>query len=626
MKKITLSFLSAAFCLSIGQVNAQTLPDKMVAVSNASEIELTVKDDPNRAKNDKPMVALPDGSLVFTATTADTGEELYISKNDQITLIKDIMPGETGSNPSWLTVVGDKVFFTATTSETGQELWITDGTENGTKMVKDIYAGEDDSSPFGLTAFDGKCLFFARDEESELEAIIDNQTAEEWLWVSDGTDAGTVRIGEVPTRKGIDGLAGYIVPSGDKAFFIGYHRDYNETLWVTDGTADGTKAIKDIYPVPTTGNFKTEAATIDWLTSVKNVRNDVRVVFRANTLDNDGKKIGSEIWFSDGTDAGTKWVGVDYAAGETDGSPNNTEFAFPIYYGGKVYFRAKDGVHGCEPGVSDFTAAGTHYICNINNWNNDPIHDSWGPEFPIVYNGYMFCSANGSYYYPEGSYHDSGYCLWRYNMAERGETPTESNSLIGFQYQSNWTNGVEIFPENNSDEPRWMTKVGGRMYFRAQDVAENAELWVMESVNDTPKKIVDFEGNGKPHNFTKVGTSLYFIATTANVLYKYSPDPVSGYKEGDDDVETGDDNYSKVEVISANGNTFFVYPNPATDIIQISSEYELAGIEIIDLTGKSILSQAGNAKTIDVSNLASGIYILYAKTTSGTLLTTKLTK
>ena len=604
-KKFTLGLCT----LLAGQLSAQEIiPENMKAISNSSELEITVQNDFNRSKNAKPMVKMADGTLLFTASAPATGEELYTCKNDHIQLLKDIVPGQAGSNPQWMTAVGDKVFFSATTPEFGQELWVTDGTTEGTKLVKDIYEGATGSTLFGLTSFNGKCLFFAMDIDSELDPIIDSQTPEQWLWSSDGTETGTIRIADVPTRKGIDGPHGFLVPSGDLVFFIGYDRAFNETLWTTDGTKAGTKVVKDIYPVPASGStFTTQAATIDWLTSVKNNDNEKRVVFRANTVDGTGKKIGSEIWYSDGTDAGTKWIGKDYNPGERDGVPNNTEFAYPVYYNGKVYFRAKDGIHGCEPGVTDFTAEGTHLVSDINFWNNQPEQDSWGPENSYIWNGYLFCQANGSYYYPEGEYHDSSYSLWRYNLSEGGVTPTAENGLKGFQYQSNWTNGVEIYPGNNPDGPRNFASCGGRLYFAAQDKNSNWELWMMETVNATPVKISDMEGNSFPHSLIDLNSSLYFITTTTKMLYKYSPASVAA-------VET------------INMNSLIIYPNPAVDVVEITSPSEIAEIKLFSMDGQQIMSLSGNQKKINVSNLKSGVYIVNVKDVTGALSTTKLIK
>ncbi|MDP4281306.1 MAG: T9SS type A sorting domain-containing protein [Bacteroidota bacterium] len=54
---------------------------------------------------------------------------------------------------------------------------------------------------------------------------------------------------------------------------------------------------------------------------------------------------------------------------------------------------------------------------------------------------------------------------------------------------------------------------------------------------------------------------------------------------------------------------FYVYPNPAVSKINIISKDSFDGIEITDNTGK-IRIRSGNQKTIDVSTLASGMYII----------------
>lgn len=595
MKKNYLSVLGA-LALAVS-VNAQeVLPEKMVAITDPT-LELTTLDDMNRTKNNKPMVKMANGSLVFSATAAATGEELYIYDGTSVKLIKDVTPGAEGSNPQWMTVVGDKVYFSATTSNEGAELWVTDGTTAGTKLVKDIYAGSDGSNLFGLTAFDGKLLFFAKDEESELDPVIDSQKAEEWLWISDGTDVGTKLVARTPTNKGgVDGLYGYIVPVAKKAFFIGYDLVNNETLWITDGTEAGTKVTININNKPSSaGNFQTGPAAIDWMYNV----NDKLLIFRANTVKDrvgTATDLGSEIWLSDGTEAGTKWLGIDFAPGEENGEPRNTEFAFPIAYGDKVFFRAKDGVHGCEPCVTDLTPEGTKQYYDINHWNNDPSMDSW-PQFPFIYQDYLFFQANGSYYMPgdETSY-DSGFCLWRSNLQDE------------CVYHKVWTGGMEIYPGNNSDNCTWMTEVGGRLFFRAQDKDSNPELWKLEGWNGTPQNIVDFEGSGSPHSLTAVGNSLFFITGSTHRLYKYAPEPLAGVENA--------------EAIQAQ---LQVYPNPAKGQVSIKTDKEIERVNLVDLSGRMVSSQFGNQNSMDISNLSSGIYIVNVVCADGSQMNTKLT-
>lgn len=60
--------------------------------------------------------------------------------------------------------------------------------------------------------------------------------------------------------------------------------------------------------------------------------------------------------------------------------------------------------------------------------------------------------------------------------------------------------------------------------------------------------------------------------------------------------------------------SFSVYPNPATDIINIESEDEIVkDIEINDVNGKLIPLQSINQQTIDISSLASGTYFVKIK-------------
>ncbi len=617
--KYYLSLIGAVLMSTAIKGQDVVLPTGMLKISG--DLVLTTMDEINRAKCTKPLIKMADGSLIFSARNDTYGEELYIYKDGNASLIKDIVTGSGGSDPKYMTAVGDKVFFTATTTDAGSELWVTDGTESGTKIVKDIYPGETGSTPFGLTAFNGKCLFFALDEDSELSPIISSEaTDEHWLWTSDGTEAGTTRIADVPTRTGIDGNSGYLVPCGNKVFFVGYNAHDNETLYTTDGTSAGTAAVINVNPATTSpGNFATDAAAIDWITNM----NDEKVIFRANTVAAmaNGQDVGNEIWVSDGTASGTHWIGKDLAAGSSNGVPNNTEFAFPVYYNGKCYFRAKDGVHGCEPCVTDFTAEGTHYICDINHWNDDPASDSWGPEFPYIWNGYIFCQANGSWYdstysssNPSASYHDSGYCLWRYNLAENGTVVTDwfaavdGATNIGFQYQANWDGGTEIYSGNNSDNPKWFTSCGGRLYFRCTDSSSNSELWEMDGVSATPKKVVDMTDNTAPHNLLVVGDVLYFVtsttSTTTQALYRYAPSPLTG-------------------INSVKTSTLAAYYNAAARTLIVNSDVKT--IRLFNTIG-SVIATYSNTKSISVDNLAAGIYLYQIIGTDGQTYSSKFAR
>jgi ELWxxDGT repeat protein len=77
-------------------------------------------------------------------------------------MVKDIWPGEDGSGPSWLTAVGGTLYFTARDDTHGDELWRSDGTEAGTVMVGNLSRGARSSSPDWVTDLGGTAFFSAK--------------------------------------------------------------------------------------------------------------------------------------------------------------------------------------------------------------------------------------------------------------------------------------------------------------------------------------------------------------------------------------------------------------------------------------------------------------------------------
>ena len=124
-----------------------------------------------------PTTARPGRSFGVTdGTTANTRR------------VKDIYSGTSSSGIKWITRFNDKVVFQARQDDaTGYELWISDGTSAGTVMLKDIHPGRS-SRPFGFVQInETQFVFAAKDCESSSEGTL----GQSWLWISDGTTAGT---------------------------------------------------------------------------------------------------------------------------------------------------------------------------------------------------------------------------------------------------------------------------------------------------------------------------------------------------------------------------------------------------------------------------------------------------
>ena len=151
-------------------------------------------------------------------------------------VIKDLSEGTNDTYadyPLMLTDVDGTLFFWANNKNYRRALWKTDGTSKGTGVVKRM------DLDYKVNASANGLLFFASDRES---------ASGEELWVSDGSEAGTIRISE--TAAGREGDIEEIVAYNDVILFncndFSTNRASNNELWISDGTAEGTKLLKEI--------------------------------------------------------------------------------------------------------------------------------------------------------------------------------------------------------------------------------------------------------------------------------------------------------------------------------------------------------------------------------------------
>lgn len=159
------------------------------------------------------------------------GYELWRSDGTPVgtQMFKDINP--TGSafgisdGGDFLKPAGNLLYFTANAGPTGGSwrVWKTDGSQDGTQPVRTALGTTIDGIFKNPIAFQNG-LFFFRQGSSDAE-----------LWRTDGTPAGTIKLGILPGPG--DG-----VELNNKLYFlVTYSSMYTPQLWETDGTADGTK-------------------------------------------------------------------------------------------------------------------------------------------------------------------------------------------------------------------------------------------------------------------------------------------------------------------------------------------------------------------------------------------------
>ncbi len=355
-----------------------------------------------------------DGTLYFSASDGVHGIELWTSDGtaDGTRRVKDIEPGFGGSVPANLIVAGNVIYFSAYDSEHGEELWKTDGTEVGTQLVKDINPGLTGSYPRELANLDGRLVFVAddgnqneiwRSDGTNAGTEVASDTRDHFSTVSPDIGSLVVVNGELffladlqlyKTAGTADstvqlGAAGNnMVPYGDNLLFI------FKTPRTAGKTVEFDTRLDEVPPMDEWLEFpnfhendpqftvlaerlffnanglgsSTMGDVEMWSYDPRN--QDLRLVVGDNinpdgspepkelSIHNDliffvatGDRIGTEIWATNGTEAGTFPV-ADIAPGPPNSLPSQLTFLDDT-----LFVRADDGVAGTELWAIDLPSA-----------------------------------------------------------------------------------------------------------------------------------------------------------------------------------------------------------------------------------------------------------------------------
>ncbi len=307
-------------------------------------------------------------------------------------------------------------------------------------------------------------------------------------------------------------------------YFTAASPGFGHALWKTDGTPAGTKMVKDMYPGPKGGVQPRE------LTPLGNL---------LICIGDDGIN-GGELWRSDGTTSGTRMI-----LNINPGNQGRPIYMDPptglTYFKNRVYFSARDGIHGRELWSTDGTANGTSMVKDIRPggntsdsmpsyltvvgdtlyffandithgwelWKTDGtgigttlVKDVWpGPEPTFMtHNNYPFnTGALGKmliFAAPNPTY---GYELWKSD----GTTP-------GTTLLKDITTGT-----GNSYFYRNLTQAGGLVFFSANDGMVGLELWCSDGTTKGTRLVKDIHsgsGNANPGNMAVFGSTVVFGA------------------------------------------------------------------------------------------------------------------
>ncbi len=260
---------------------------------------------------------------------------------------------------------------------------------------------------------------------------------------------------------------------------------------------------------------------------------------------------GLELWVSDGTEAGTTLLKDIYPGSTWSSAGWAGNFAT---CNDKLFFIAKDDVHGAELWASDGTVGGTYLVKDIGI----DLGSSWSGLGNYGQSGQLYTYNNKVYFAAcdgrtSAGYHDVE--LWCSDGTESGTymlkdiRPDESsqpkeycefNGLLFFNaydgsqslgghggelWVSDGTNGgthlfKDIAPVASSETPQYLTVCGDKMFFTTDDGTHGKELWVTDGTDVGTYLVKDIctdAGIGSyPRYLTAMDGLMYFRAFTSN--------------------------------------------------------------------------------------------------------------
>lgn len=354
-----------------------------------------------------PLQAL--GGSSYYVVNGSSSAELWSTDGTAAgTRLVTSVPGNLAGT---LLVANGKLFFV-----TDKSLWRSDGTPGGTFQLKTFLPrpllGR---APELQVEFQGAAYFVAEDAGA-VE-----------LWRTDGSISGTY---PVTSFGGLQVITQVRVVTG-RLLFVATDAALGTELFVSDGTAAGTGLLADLRP-GSGSSFPTELTPVDG-----------GAFFCAQPTAS-----ALQLWFTDGTTAGTRHVAT----------PTNLTLPLGLSaFGSAVLFVGLDGA-GREPWISDGTSVGTHRIADLRPGATDSTGvASRQPYFAVVGSGRvaLFAANDG----------DHGSETWRTDGTFTGTSRV-----------------TEIGPEQISSAPRSWVRLGGQVLFLASEPSVGEEPFAMSLV------------------------------------------------------------------------------------------------------------------------------------------------
>ncbi|AKJ04958.1 ELWxxDGT repeat protein [Archangium gephyra] len=464
-------------------------------------------------------------ALYFAGNEGTAGAELWKTDGTEAgtVRVKDILPGATGSSPVQLTAFEGAVYFVATDGVSGRELWKTDGTEAGTQRVLELISGNNSvEKPDSLVAASSRLFFMLRDSGNTQSA----------LYATDGTAAGTAKLVDFKAAGGKGPLL--MTAQGSTLYFTGYEPGVGHELWTSDGTPAGSRRIgTNVFSGDRLADPAPEAFTV--------LGDTVYFVATApGTGYSDENPPLPTLWKSKGDVATTVPVGGDLTP--TRGS-NPAPFAA---WDGALYFTTFEQEEAARLWRTDGTVAGTVPLVNIVPEDAPEFTAESGLSALTPLNGALYFAAMPSLaegfqlWKTNGTAAGTARVTSAVRLTTAAGTPMElvaHNGFLFFAGQDS-ANGIELWKSDGtaagttlvkdiapgsgpSSRPSRFTPMGDALYFIARNATGGRELWKTTDGTAANTSLAadvrDFLDMSAVMNIAGVvGSTLYFVANEAN--------------------------------------------------------------------------------------------------------------
>lgn len=340
-------------------------------------------------------------SLIATILFCQFGWQDICAQTDRldIKLFLDADTTPLDSNIEMIRVHNGLAYFYAEHPEYGRELWVSDGTEAGTILLKDIAKDQIDSH----VAFHRLHNVIYKDELYFIAKTSFDGTQwslREALWKTDGTPEGTVMI---HAQEG-NGWFSSIKANSDYIFFYADNQ-YGKSVWVSQGTSESTKLL-----FGEDDNRKYNSGS-----SIEIIDDRALIALE------DGND--KSLFISDGT------VGGSYPIYQYTATHSSQHITY-TFHDSKLYLMLVSGEVGPELWVSDLTENSMKLVKDIF-----PGREGSAPSNFVVFDNSLFFIAKDGFTFPT---------LWTTDGTEEGTIQVLDNDGNEF------TNITNLFVYNDS--------------------------------------------------------------------------------------------------------------------------------------------------------------------------------